>query len=66
MSKTHLDVEGVFLLCTFGKVVYNIYGAVDYFDSILMEKGDLLYIPRNISHSAIPLCPRVVVSIGIF
>jgi ribosomal protein L16 Arg81 hydroxylase len=31
-----------------------------------MEKGDLLYIPSGIVHSAIPIGPRVVISIGVF
>tara|TARA_R110002012_G_scaffold108670_1_gene251450 strand:- start:3439 stop:3924 length:486 start_codon:yes stop_codon:yes gene_type:complete len=66
VTKTHVDVEGVFLLCTFGKVIYNIYSSVDNFDSIFMKKGDLLYIPSGFFHSAIPLGPRVIVSIGIF
>jgi len=66
ITKTHVDGEAVFLLCTFGKVVYNVYGSVDNFDSILMEKGDLLYIPSGIFHSTIPIGPRAVVSIGIF
>lgn len=66
VTNTHVDVESVFLLCTYGKVVYNVYNSVENFDSILMRKGDLLYIPRNIYHSAIPLSPRAVVSIGIF
>ncbi len=66
VAKTHEDHEGVFLLCTFGRVVYNIYATVDNFDSLLMEKGDLLYIPPGTYHSAIPLCPRVIVSIGAY
>jgi len=66
ITKTHVDPESVFLLCTFGKVIYNVYSSVDSFDTILMEKGDLLYIPSGIVHSAIPIGPRVVISIGVF
>jgi len=66
ITKTHVDSGTVFLLCTFGKVIYNIYNSVDSFDSVLIEKGDLLYIPSGIFHSTIPIGPRVVISIGVF
>jgi cupin superfamily acireductone dioxygenase involved in methionine salvage len=55
------------LIGAFGKVIYNIYSEeLGKFNSITLEEGDLLIIPKNIEHSAIPLCPRIVISVGIF
>ena len=65
LSENHQDVESVFLFPLLGSVVYNIYNE-NNFNSYYMNVGDLLVIPKNIIHSAIPLCPRIVISVGVF
>ena len=67
LTYNHVDQEDVLLIGAFGKVVYNIYSTeLGKFNSITLEQGDLLVVPRNIEHSAIPLCPRIVISVGIY
>ena len=55
----------VFLIPTYGDVVYSVYTDKEqhYF---LLKKGDLLVIPKGVVHSAIPLNPRIVVSVGVY
>ena len=67
LTYNHFDKEDVLLIGAFGKVVYNIYASeLGKFDSITLEQGDLLVVPKNVEHSAIPLCPRIVISVGIY
>jgi hypothetical protein len=67
LTYNHIDREDVLLIGAFGKVIYNIYSEeLGKFNSITLEEGDLLIIPKNIEHSAIPLCPRIVISVGIY
>jgi len=64
-SENHQDEESVFLFPLVGSVIYNVYDETN-FTSYYMSVGDLLIIPKHIIHAAIPLCPRIVVSIGVF
>ncbi len=67
LTYNHVDQEDVLLIGTFGKVIYNIYSEeLGKFNSITLEEGDLLIVPKNTEHSAIPLCPRIVISVGIY
>ena len=65
ITPNHHDDMTVFLIPTYGDVVYSVYNEKEqhYF---LLKKGDLLVIPRNVVHSAIPLNPRIVVSVGVY
>lgn len=65
ISQNHTDIESVFLFPLIGSVVYNIYDQTNH-TSYPMNVGDLLVIPKNIVHAAIPLCPRIVISVGVF
>lgn len=65
LSANHDDVETVFLFSVLGSVIYNIYSEKD-FTSFYCNVGDLLVIPKGVIHSAIPLCPRIVVSVGVY
>jgi cupin superfamily acireductone dioxygenase involved in methionine salvage len=65
MTANHLDDEAVILIPTYGKVIYNIY-VERVQESFFLGEGDLLLIPKNIEHSAIPLGPRIVLSTGVF
>lgn len=65
ITPTHHDDETVFLIPTIGQVIYTIYSEKNQ-KNFFLSKGDLLIIPKSVSHSAIPLCPRIVLSIGLF
>jgi hypothetical protein len=65
LSENHSDIESVFLFPLIGSVIYNVYDETN-FTSYYMSVGDLLIIPKHIIHAAIPLCPRIVVSVGVF
>lgn len=66
ITTNHLDVESVILIPTHGKTIYNTYeDDLNHFKSYMVEPGDLLVIPKNVQHSAIPLCPRIVMSLGV-
>jgi hypothetical protein len=64
-TTNHADNDTtVFLIPTYGDVVYSVYDKTKQ-QFFVMKKGDLLVIPKGIVHSAIPLNPRIVVSVGI-
>lgn len=63
ISPTHIDNESVLIFCVYGKVIYSVY-LNDKVEQFLLQKGDILHIPRNILHAAIPLEPRISLSIG--
>ncbi len=65
LSENHQDEESVFLFPLVGSVIYNIYNE-NNFNPYYMNVGDLLVIPKHIIHAAIPLCPRIVISVGVF
>ena len=64
-SPCHHDEMSVFLIPTHGDVVYNIYTETEQ-HIFLLKKGDLLTIPKGVVHSAVPLNPRIVVSVGVY
>jgi hypothetical protein len=65
LSENHVDKETVFLFSVLGSVIYNVYDQTN-FTSFYMNVGDLLIIPKEVVHAAIPLCPRIVVSVGVY
>ena len=65
ITTNHTDDDTtVFLIPTYGDVVYSVYDKTKQ-QFFVMKKGDLLIIPKGVVHSAIPLNPRIVVSVGI-
>ena len=66
ISETHQDMESVFLIPTYGLVNYIIYEGEKFIKNFQLGVGDLLVIPKNVTHSAIPLCPRIIVSVGVY
>tara|TARA_Y100000004_G_scaffold177125_1_gene218418 strand:- start:353 stop:808 length:456 start_codon:yes stop_codon:yes gene_type:complete len=60
-SITHSDFEDVYIIGFFGKTVYKINN-----EEFNINKGDLLFIPKNITHQAISLSPRAILSYGTF
>jgi len=57
----HTDKEAVLILNTYGCVCYNLYYQ-GYTQNIILEKGDAIYIPSMLGHSALPLTPRISLS----
>jgi len=60
----HVDEEDVFILGLEGKTIYRIFGDVN--KDYIIEKGDMIFIPRGLNHKVIGLSPRIVASIGFF
>jgi mannose-6-phosphate isomerase-like protein (cupin superfamily) len=58
---SHQDHEDVFIIGLHGHTIYKVYGHGDYD----IRKGDFIYIPPNISHKAIAMGPRIIMSIGV-
>ena len=57
----HKDIEDVHLIGLYGKTLYIINNK-----NFILEKGDLLVIPKEVAHRAIGLEPRIVLSFGIY
>jgi len=60
----HVDEEDVFILGLEGKIIYRVFGDVN--KDYIIEKGDMIFIPKGIKHKVIGLTPRIVASIGFF
>jgi mannose-6-phosphate isomerase-like protein (cupin superfamily) len=60
-SSIHKDTEDVHLIGLYGKTLYIINNK-----NYILEKGDLLIIPKGVTHRAIGLGPRIVLSFGIY
>ena len=58
---SHQDYEDVFIIGLHGHTIYKVYGHGDYD----IRKGDFIYISPNISHKAVAMGPRIIMSIGI-
>lgn len=58
-SIAHKDIENVVIFGLYGKTIYLIDGK-DY----TVEKGDILFIPKGITHRAIGVTPRIIGSFG--
>jgi mannose-6-phosphate isomerase-like protein (cupin superfamily) len=59
-STTHRDDCDVFIIGVYGKTFYNIEE-----EEFTVEKGDLLFIPKNKLHRAIGISPRIILSFGV-
>jgi len=60
-SITHRDGYDVYIVGVYGKTLYKVND-----EDFIVEKGDLLYIPKNELHKAIGLTPRITLSYGIY
>tara|TARA_R100000388_G_C7172266_1_gene124507 strand:+ start:93 stop:608 length:516 start_codon:yes stop_codon:yes gene_type:complete len=63
-GKPHKDIENVFIIGLKGKVIYRIFEGenADY----EINKGDMIFIPRNIYHKVVGITPRIIASVGFF
>lgn len=62
VGDTHFDEEDVFILGLSGQIIYRIYDKTN--DDYHINKGDMIFIPKNIKHKVIGLTPRMVASFG--
>jgi ribosomal protein L16 Arg81 hydroxylase len=62
-GNSHIDLEDVFLIGLHGKTTYRI---IDDKKDYMIEKGDLLYIPKGIKHKSLSTTPRVIASVGFY
>jgi len=60
----HIDEEDVFILGLKGRVIYRMYDIEN--KDYEINKGDLIFIPKNIKHKVIGINPRIVASIGFY
>tara|TARA_R100001086_G_scaffold64993_1_gene30253 strand:+ start:243 stop:689 length:447 start_codon:yes stop_codon:yes gene_type:complete len=58
-STIHKDPLDVYIIGAHGITVY-ICDGVEY----RVEPGDMLYIPKNMTHTAVSLSPRIILSYG--
>ena len=60
---SHVDMEDVFLIGLHGQTMYqDLFTGKNY----IIEKGDLLFFPKQNPHRAISLTPRIILSVGVF
>ena len=59
-----MDEEDVFILGLKGKTIYRIYGVEN--KDYEINKGDLIFIPKNIKHKVMAINPRIIASIGFY
>jgi cupin superfamily acireductone dioxygenase involved in methionine salvage len=64
IGSPHLDEEDVFILGLKGKTIYRIYGVEN--KDYEINKGDLIFIPKNIKHKVMAINPRIIASIGFY
>lgn len=55
-------VDGFFIQCE-GETLWKIYKN-NTIDEYILKPGDLIFIPKRITHSVLSLCPRAAISIS--
>jgi quercetin dioxygenase-like cupin family protein len=60
-SSTHTDPYDVFLIGAQGRTLYKTED-----EEAVLEKGDIIHIPKGVTHTAIGLDPRIVLSYALF
>jgi mannose-6-phosphate isomerase-like protein (cupin superfamily) len=64
VGSPHKDEEDVFIIALSGKIIYRIFDIKN--KDYEMNKGDLIFIPKNIKHKVIGITPRIIASIGFY
>ena len=64
IGNTHVDIEDVFIIGLEGKTIYRVYSNIN--EDYTIEKGDMIFIPKNLKHKVIGLTPRIIASIGFY
>ena len=64
IGNCHTDVEDVFIIGLKGKVIYRVFD-IEIKDYIV-EKGDMIFIPRGLKHKVMAFSPRIIASIGFY
>ena len=65
--KEHADLDDNFLVHANGSVRWTVYNSLENKEDDITEHdltvGDLLYIPKGLAHSAVPLSKRISISV---
>lgn len=64
VGNAHIDEEDVFIIGLKGRTIYRVYDDIN--KDYIIEKGDMIFIPKGIKHKVIGLTPRIVASFGFF
>ena len=64
VGNTHVDIEDVFIIGLEGKTIYRVYDNIN--EDYIVEKGDMIFIPKGIKHKVIALTPRIIASVGFY
>jgi len=60
-SITHRDEYDVYIIGVKGRTLYKVEDK-----EYMVTPGDLLYIPKRFTHTAIGLDPRIILSLGVY
>jgi mannose-6-phosphate isomerase-like protein (cupin superfamily) len=60
-SITHRENYNVYIVGLLGKTIYKVEN-----EEFMVEKNDILFIPKNALHKAIGITPRIILSYGIY
>jgi hypothetical protein len=64
VGNTHVDNSDVFIIGLKGKTIYKVFDFEN--KDYTVEKGDMIFIPKNIKHKAVGINPRIIASIGFY
>lgn len=62
VGNSHFDYEDVFIIGLEGKVIYKVFG--NETENYVIEKGDMVFLPKGLAHKVIALSPRITASVG--
>lgn len=62
VGNSHFDYEDVFIIGLEGKVIYKVFGTET--ENYVIEKGDMVFLPKGLAHKVIALSPRITASVG--
>jgi len=65
VGPSHTEKEDVFILGLFGKTLYRVWKD-DVSTEVLINKGDMIYIPSGVLHKSISITPRIITSLGLW
>tara|TARA_Y100001937_G_scaffold124202_1_gene188521 strand:- start:3449 stop:3967 length:519 start_codon:yes stop_codon:yes gene_type:complete len=65
VGPSHTEKEDVFILGLFGKTLYRVWKD-DIATEVIINKGDMIYIPSGVLHKSISITPRIITSLGLW
>ena len=65
IGPTHRDKEDVFILGLYGKTMYRVWKN-NTVTEVLINRGDMIYIPSGVLHRSISITPRIIASLSLW